>query len=740
MAPQMAPDMKPMRKGTRSCRECRRRKIKCNWSSPTAPICNECTKHDRTCHAQGYIVDRARVEKPDTLLKIKVNRIESIVERLAKMQHEQSVVAPRDENGCSFERVQKNIIDGAELEEHAKKASPLFGLFNNEVIKQKDGNPAPHLDTTSTISFRQGDISDLDKLKSTIAQDPDILDVLDAAQEWWISWRDQQWVIRESGVDPTVRSFVQSRLDSDDPVVYATGLMCIAMSLHRIRPGMDDVNLNLSVSARALFDRIVTAIDQVVLTRQPQGSASILLALQRAKTHAEGDQLRKSWLRIRHAILLTQHLDFANDLEVGQDELMYRQRWVGGVYEMDHFMSLVLGFPHARDKNFTDRLAKLTLMRGDGDVTVKMRALRRITAVVAGRVNERNANADGKIDKALTCSIQEDMMRFGAMMPQSWWDVEAHVVSNDAQSAHEHVMAQMWYWQIQSFLHLPHMLETDDPEHHQSRVLCLQACRHMLRVFCVLRGTPALSVYVCSCEDFQGVITSAILLIGVLLGISEEIYPSVESLEEDFAILEEVKDIFRYRATMQGGSISRQGLKVVETLESFLMEGSGGANDDRSRSIILPYFGLIRIESQVPPMHAARQQMEQLDLTALEEYSTQPGSLSANYLHDDSSAINSYWNTSVEHESPLFNSSSGHPSNGSLSTNGASDEVFDKPLPADKTYADFNPPIANVENLESWDQFLYGDELAQDWDIPGWESTFNDWNEDLLSHAPMPRQ
>jgi hypothetical protein len=112
----------------------RRRKIKCNWTSPSALVCNECTKYDRDCHAQGYIVDRSRIEKSDSLLKIKVSRIESIVERLAKIEHEQSVIAPRDENGCSFERMQNGIIDGTELDDHAIRASPMFRLFNNEVV------------------------------------------------------------------------------------------------------------------------------------------------------------------------------------------------------------------------------------------------------------------------------------------------------------------------------------------------------------------------------------------------------------------------------------------------------------------------------------------------------------------------------------------------------------------------------------------------------------------------------
>lgn len=592
------------------------------------------------------------------------------------------------------------------------------------------------------INYGDNNMSDLDKLKSTIAQDPDILDVLDVAQEWWISWRDAQWVIREGG-DPTARSFVESRLKSDNPVVYATGLMCLTMSLHRIRPGMDDVTLNLSAPPMVLFDRIVTAIDQVVLSQQQNDSAAILLALQRAKTHSERDQLRKSWLRIRHAILLSQHLDFANDLEVAEDELLYRQRWVGGIYELDHLMSMVLGFPHARDPNFTDRLAKVTLTRADVDITVKMRALRRVVAVTAGRINERNANGN-EADRVLTSSIQQDLTHYGSMLPPEWWDIEQQLARDDMKQAHEHLMVQMWYWEIQAFLHLPDMLDTENPDHHQSRALCLQACRYMLKVFCELRGTPAISVYICSCEDFQGVITSTMLLIGVLLGISEGFYPSIESLEDDLGVIEEIKDIFRYRASMQGGSISRQGLKVVETLESFLTEGSDApetAAGDKTRSIILPYFGLIRIESQIPPLKAVRQQLGQLDLSmpALDGGEAPFASTDSGFDYSSAQPVSS-WSTSLEHDSPLLYGSSGRPSDGSPSSNsnGGSDGVFDKPLPVESNTVDFNPPMADLTDFNNWDQFLYGRELAQEWGVPDWESTFNAWNEDVLSHQRMP--
>lgn len=149
--------LKPMRRGTRSCRECRRRKIKCSWPSPspqssepsaaTTTKCNECNRSSRNCSAQGYTIpfsntNSSRVNKSESLLNIKVKRIESIVSRLSKLQGD-GVIVPqkpdgnRDENGCSFERVQNALVDGQELDEYSKGLGGglLFGLFNNEVVR-----------------------------------------------------------------------------------------------------------------------------------------------------------------------------------------------------------------------------------------------------------------------------------------------------------------------------------------------------------------------------------------------------------------------------------------------------------------------------------------------------------------------------------------------------------------------------------------------------------------------------
>jgi hypothetical protein len=537
--------------------------------------------------------------------------------------------------------------------------------------------PTVYPNTASIISFGEDQPSDLQKLQSAISQDPDILDILDVAADWFISWRDLAWALRGDDPQQSLRTFVKGRLAHDNPVIYASGLLCLALALQQLRPGQDDQNIILSASPADLMERITTAVDQVILTRYIHDETTILVCLQRAKIHAEGNQLRKSWLRIRQAIILLQQSKFANNSAVAEDELIHRQRWAGSIYEMDSFMSMILGFPHAVDKNFTDHLAMNVLHSPQSGLDLRMRAVRRIVAVAAGQINDRNAEGNLQHPTVATRSIQATLDNAAAAMPRDWWDIKSHVQNVQAKVGYEHLTTQLWFWQIQSFLHLPHMLEANVGEDifNSSRCLCLQGARSMLGIYCGLRGTPSLSVYLCSCDDFQGVLTACILLIGLLLPISHGTYTTDSNFLEDFELLHEVKGIFRYRAHKNGNSISIQGLKAVETLETFLMDEQEECKLGRTCSIILPYFGLINVESK-RPLHV-------------------PGKDTS-----DSSAIHSM-GLSKTQESPAT-------TEGDRSTPKISGvqpfEAFD--------FGSISTPL-DVD----WDLFLHGDELGQNWDL-----------------------
>lgn len=250
----------------------------------------------------------------------------------------------------------------------------------------------------------------------------------------------------------------------------ACGLCCIAMSLQHLRQGIDDGDLHLSATSKELMDRILAAVDQLVLANDEyttcvEGLDTFLL---RGKFFAESNQLRK-------AIHIGQKIELASSGRSPADALEC-QRLMGSLFETDRLLSMVLGLRYAMDDHFDDQLA-LQILGTDDETHTRMRALRRVTAIAAGHINDRNATSD--MDAGATLAIQRTLEKAAASMPAEWWEVTTRAEHfSDPQASHEHLMAQLWFHQVMCFLQLPFMLKaTTDPLFDPSRTACLQATR-----------------------------------------------------------------------------------------------------------------------------------------------------------------------------------------------------------------------------------------------------------------------
>jgi hypothetical protein len=54
MSPSPIRKRRKIRKGTQSCWECRRRKIRCTFATPMAAVCDGCRSRSTTCVGQEY--------------------------------------------------------------------------------------------------------------------------------------------------------------------------------------------------------------------------------------------------------------------------------------------------------------------------------------------------------------------------------------------------------------------------------------------------------------------------------------------------------------------------------------------------------------------------------------------------------------------------------------------------------------------------------------------------------------
>lgn len=420
------------------------------------------------------------------------------------------------------------------------------------------------------------------------------------------------------------------KLAKDNVVEVALGLLAIAMALAQLRVGIDDVAVTLPMPADQIMNQILAAVDQVVCdSEQYKNDEEIInLLLMRAKHHVENNQLRKGWLRIRQSIRSAQTTGYGmvkpqdSPLSVLEAE---NQRFIASIFELDHLISMVLGFPYAKDPSFTDaRAFSILLNTGIQDEELKMRALRRIVTVAAGSINDRNASRN--IDNNVTESIQATLDLAASCMPSGWWSLVSQPLSGIARYRYESILVQTWFWVVQSYLHMPYVInQNGNDAEERFRHLGLEAARNLMRTFNFLRMEPTAAVYLCNCDDFQALLGACILLVGVLQALAEDSNcpanvsesdpystSKAASIEADLALIEELKEIFRYRMASQGGGISKQGYAVLDELTSLLYEDDEENAHDasykgdwvafevnlsrRQKTIMLPYFGTIKIE------------------------------------------------------------------------------------------------------------------------------------------------
>lgn len=606
----------------------------------------------------------------------------------------------------------------------------------------------------------------------------------------------------------SLQDFVRSKLvQKDNAIAIATGLLGIAMALQVLRPGIDDTRLRLSCPPMQLMDRILLVVDSVFLPPSSNPSymndpSILLLLMARCKIYAESNQIHKSFLILRTAINAAKNMGFADphkrlrpnqtfsgipnagegattsavSTETGEDvtHLVVRQRFLGSILELDRLMSMVLGFPYYEDDNFTDQLA-LAVLRDEADlqpdengpdppnVDLKMRALRRVVAIIAGRVNDRNVLASSGLDDPTlhteTMKLQASLSDAAAAMPDGWWDVETHLqaIPTDPLFVQEHFTAQLWYWETQALLHLFFMLKPSPYEHtragidiyQENRILCFQGCRGMLRIFNLMRSNPSLAVYICNCDDFQGVLTGCILLVGLLMrkvmcpgehARSVNAWPRQGEINESLALIEETKDIFRYRSQRQGGFISKQGLKVLIELGTFFddhLDTADGRVGPRRRVVIMPYFGTINLEfgssAQLMPLSmeptaSFDQEIDAMPPAAADAMKTLPLTppvSSTGYSEEGGVVAAAAAMESIPgHEAidlPDYSEELGVwplPSTAAWIGGQKATDDYGNPSISDDMQFGFDIPSVNLD----WDQFLFGDELGQDWNVelPEW--------------------
>ncbi|KAK5988333.1 Transcription factor sdnS-like protein [Cladobotryum mycophilum] len=572
-----------MRKGTRSCTECRRRKIRCTYP-PGGPTCYSCTIRAAQCIEQGWSsIERGRGDGETTTPSLPLPR------------PAQNCTAPEKEPG-EHDGIadDQDIVVTSGKEDDAPLVSVLVDAeFSSSTIPMRhkptlsSGQPVTteallpntnyhHRPSHSLPSqFLSGrSLSICSTLRAALPTYDKILSALSSNGAWWSGYRKKAYAISAIPYE-TIEIFGQRTYTSNHPAKLGALAIAFARS-----------------SGKHTY--LYSLVDQLVLsdftyTATVEGMECLILL---GKSYTDGGQPKRAWLVWRKGVAAVQLMGLCRGNKFSPTDI----RLWSSIYHGDRFCSLLLGLPYGlNDRHYG-------ILNGAYNPTlspVSQFVFR--CAVISGRIIDRNLDA-GSPSFAKAMEIDEELESIASALPEDWWEIPATLPQrsfDELDGLRETLLQQFYYFWVQLYLHLPFLIKNSaNSPRFASRVRCMEAARQVLKRYVLLRtkttGGPCL--FECKTTDFACFTAAVILLLGIHHGASA---PGPTQGDGDLGLIAATDGILQREEVEKKCKIASQCRKTLRMI-SFKQDDGLDLDD---AEIVIPYFGAV-VRRRINPKHA----------------------------------------------------------------------------------------------------------------------------------------
>ncbi|ETI24733.1 hypothetical protein G647_04103 [Cladophialophora carrionii CBS 160.54] len=623
------PPRKKMRKGTKSCLECRRRKIKCTFEPGRPAVCNECYARGSTCidqeHGDIQTYTQAASEQSSYSLRERVSQLEDLVKqvlhRLPEKGASTSVEAEGDGVPSGSESDKSHVdAQAAEVLKSLKSSlrqsdasiegsillpgglrddAPALTLFDNAVIERKESQPVvsrAQYNKTKTL------LAALNKLLPSPA---DLEVILEQSHEWWTIWKKMFPEITDSRCE-TIKESVSHSLRSEKPAELAKIMLCIAISIHQLPNHFDWSRLHIKEGPADLMERYIATVDKLITSDDEIAATldGIECMMLEAKYHVNMGRPRRAWLLFHRALAFAQLLGIHRlAAQADRTSLDYQRSvniWCHLVIG-DRYLSLLLGLPYSVSESFVTPYISAAgpppNSVNDGEYYVgKMVPI--ITKMI-----DRNQSVV-PMGYSATLRLDQELEELHNAQDPAWWSLEL-IPGARAEDHFDRLSAHFYHHQAKLLLHMPFMLRSSTDKRYQySHNAALDAAREMIRVYEALRTNQAVGPFICKLIDFQA-FTGAMILLLNLCGYSQRHrgnnaqQTDLEQDQKDSDLIDKTIALLKDAAKEPGGVVAAQSAQAMEMLAR-VREGTddgGGAAECRGETcqVSIPYFGTISI-------------------------------------------------------------------------------------------------------------------------------------------------
>ncbi|KAI1434147.1 hypothetical protein GGR50DRAFT_440137 [Xylaria sp. CBS 124048] len=499
-----------LRKGTRSCCECKRRKVRCVFTTASEAVCMGCRRRGTSCVSQAFSDDElseTRIPQPGD----RAANLEAIVRDLARSVATGSGAAsPGNPAGNNLTWGNRDS-SGTNSQPLSPRTSSLLHLGN--LIPY---GPNKYIQLSRSLFEAlppQGDVELIWKAGNRTS--------VHLVHHFQMSPEDNE----RTDIDHLKQRLLRRPSPNAHPVLIARYMLILAKFMQYLPPQCFETLGELSLPPRTLMRRLAEtasslAIDSEELLGTIEGLECVIIE---GTFQANIGNIRRAWLAYRRALSIAQLMGIhraanpapPNYVDSSSTSVNYQTMWFRIVY-VDRFLSLMLGLPPGSlDYGVANKSVVAT--------ETPLGQLSRIHCTVAAQILERN-DCDST-DYEFTQKIDEKLQKAANSLPSKWW-LTPNLAATDEQFVFREVLTvveQIYHYNLLNQLYLPFILQYNEgPNDTDARKrseyakhTCINSSREVLTRFNALRSSSGIALC-CRSVDFLGLMAAITLLLAHL--------------------------------------------------------------------------------------------------------------------------------------------------------------------------------------------------------------------------------
>ncbi|KAK6216833.1 c6 zinc finger domain-containing protein [Colletotrichum tabaci] len=626
-----------VRKGTRSCWQCRKRKIRCEFTSNEEQTCNGCKSRGTTCVSQEFNDDEPS-GPPERGLAQRLGRLEELMVKLAdKIGPEASIVnSSSNSSNSNISNSNSNSNSNNNSNNNNSINTPTSSVDGSLRSSEFQGTPDNSSLVSATVTISSSTPGDVIPETRTPQDRPSrsgskYEKVCRELHSAFPSPEDAKTIVHSSrgpifllamfysyqdildGNSPATAALTVVPDVNKHPAILARKLLQLTICLQQLPPSFDSSKLELGLkgSIQDKMNEWAAVAGLVTSNEELLGSAEGLECLILLGFYLlNSGNLRKAWLVMRRALSLAQLMGIEGDLArplkscdpaTDTSTIPASQTFWYRINFCDRYISLLLGLSAGTQDNsfLTDEF----LVRD----TPMERLEKRYTAI-ALRIIERN-RAPAHEAYAITQSVDCELENAAKSMGRSWWEIPSlmshYTTDTPAQmGVMSHLMLQIHHHSLLILLHLPYMLRNQtNSRFDYSKNTCLESSRAVLRR-CVIFRTANDVAFSCRHIDYSSLMASMTLLLGHLSrppGVREEDWSRQRNEDRALAVkvvakMEELALLNDDKLSGESADIIRKLLPIVDCCNGMTPAQFHG-EEARNLQLVIPYLGVININT-----------------------------------------------------------------------------------------------------------------------------------------------